>query len=88
MGYELNLPELQSGDAAIATHSGEPLILEPGKTYVVEMKHAFGHEALEHLHKHLLAERERTGVNFILVGPGLRMRPIGWRDRLMNWALR
>jgi hypothetical protein len=40
------------------------------------------------VHKHLLAERERTGVNFMLVGPGLKMRPLGWRDRLMAWALR
>jgi hypothetical protein len=35
VGYALNIPEVQSGDAAIATRRGEPLILEPGKTYVI-----------------------------------------------------
>ena len=88
VGYMLNLPEVQSGDAAIATHRDQPLILEPGKTYVVELKHVFGYEALESLRKHLAAEKARTGIDFMLIGPGLKMRRASWRDRLMEWALR
>jgi hypothetical protein len=88
MGYDLNIPEVASGDAAIAMHHGEPLVLEPGKTYVVELKHVFGYEALESLRKHLAGEKARTGINFIVIGPGLKVRSLGWRDRLMNWALR
>ena len=84
VGYMLNLPEVQSGDAAIATHR----VLEPGKTYVVELKHVFGYEALESLRKHLAAEKARTGIDFMLIGPGLKMRRASWRDRLMEWALR
>ena len=87
VGYALNIPEVQSGDAAIATRRGEPLIQEPCKTYVIMMTHAFGHEALESLRKHIAVEQERTGINFIIVGPALRVKPLGWRDRLMAWAL-
>jgi len=81
MGYTLN-------DVGLAEHGGKALTLEPGKTYVVEMRHAFTHEGLMHLKKHLEAERERTGVNFVVVGPGLSVRPASWWDRLMIWVNR
>ena len=34
------------------------------------------------------AEKARTGIDFIVIGPGLKMRRASWRDRLMEWALR
>jgi len=79
MGYTLS-------EVGLAEHEGKALVLEPGKTYVVEMRHAFTHEGLLLLKKHLEAEKEKTGVNFIVVGPGLRVRPASWWDRLMAWA--
>ena len=82
MGYTLSEVGIAEDGA------GQPLVLEPGKTYVVEMKHAFTHDALLNLKKHLGAEHERTGINFVVVGPGLKVRPASWWERLMVWAMK
>ena len=79
MGYTMS-------DLGLAEHDGAALVLEPGKTYVVEMLRPFPHDGLLHLKDHLKAEEQRTGIKFVIVGPGLHVRPASWWDRLMAWA--
>ena len=56
MGYTLS-------DIGLAEHGGKALVLEPGKTYVVEMLHDFPHEGLLHLKQHLEAEHEPASTS-------------------------